>query len=465
VRSVRLQADVRLTAFAEAAASLAEAKRRRKPVATSKEDVVTFRRLAVIALIFVGASVAWSVLGGSLIARTGQFDGRLEHEVELLWGGQHRQVAPNAWIQRPVVQTEVVETKDEKGRVVRKEVRKPAFHSVPAALQSTHAAVDLDLEHRRKGLLWYSTYTVTFSSTYTFRNPDNEPRELRVRFPLPAQNALFDNFVFVVDGRPATLGNDVSKEIVSSVQAPAAGVVTLDVQYRSRGLGNWTYAFSTTGAASVRDFNLVMRTNFRDIDFPAGTVSPGVKTETPNGWTLTWTFANLISGQAIAMALPEKLNPGPFAARVTFFAPVSLLFFLAVMVMVGAASGPSLHPMHYWFIAAAFFAFHLLLAYLVDHVSVHVAFAIAAAVSLALVVSYLRVVTGMRDALLKAALAQAIFLVLFSYAFFFEGFTGLAITVGAILTLFALMQMTARVSWDEAFGAGGVKDHSHASHG
>jgi inner membrane protein involved in colicin E2 resistance len=207
----------------------------------------------------------------------------------------------------------------------------------------------------------------------------------------------------------------------------------------------------------------VMRTNFRDIDFPAGTVSPGVKTETPTGWALTWTFANLISGQSIGMELPEKLNPGPFAARVTFFAPVSLLFFLAVMVMVGATSGPSLHPMHYWFIAAAFFAFHLLLAYLVDHVSVHTAFAVSAAVSLGLVVSYLRVVTGMRDALLKAGVAQAIFLVLFSYAFFFEGFTGLAITVGAILTLFVLMQMTARVSWDDVFSAGVPQEQGHAS--
>ena len=28
---------------------------------------------------------------------------------------------------------------------------------------------------------------------------------------------------------------------------------------------------------------------------------------------------------------------------------------VAVMVMLGVTSGPSLHPMHYWFIAAAFF--------------------------------------------------------------------------------------------------------------
>ena len=58
--------------------------------------------------------------------------------------------------------------------------------------------------------------------------------------------------------------------------------------------------------------------------------------------------------------------------------------------------------MHYWFIAAAFFAFHLLLAYLVDHISVHSPSQFGAAVSMALVVSYLRLVTGMRHALLQA---------------------------------------------------------------
>jgi inner membrane protein involved in colicin E2 resistance len=178
-----------------------------------------------------------------------------------------------------------------------------------------------------------------------------------------------------------------------------------------------------------------------------------VKSATAEGWRLDWRFSNLISGQAIGMTLPERLNPGPFAARVTFFAPVPLLFFLTVMVMIGATHGPVLHPMHYWFVSAAFFAFHLLLAYLVDHVSVHLAFGTASIVSLSLVVSYLRHVVGMRQALLRAGLAQLVFLILFSYAFFFEGFTGLTITIGAIITLYALMQMTARLSWDEVFQA------------
>jgi hypothetical protein len=76
-------------------------------------------------------------------------------------------------------------------------------------------------------------------------------------------------------------------------------------------------------------------------------------------------FASLAAGQRIGIDTPNRLNPGPLAARITFFAPVSLLFFFTVMVTLGVLKGRSLHPMNYFFLAAAFFAFHLLLAYLV----------------------------------------------------------------------------------------------------
>jgi len=53
---------------------------------------------------------------------------------------------------------------------------------------------------------------------------------------------------------------------------------------------------------------------------------------------------------------------------------------------------------------------------------------------------------------MEVALAQVIYLVGFSYAFFFEGFTGLAVTTGSIITLFVVMQMTARINWFARFG-------------
>ena len=83
--------------------------------------------------------------------------------------------------------------------------------------------------------------------------------------------------------------------------------------------------------------------------------------------------------------LPQKLQPGPLAGEISFFAPISLFFFIVVMLVITLVKRVDLHPMHFFFLSAAFFSFHLLLAYLVDHISIHLAFVIASAVSLILV--------------------------------------------------------------------------------
>ena len=105
----------------------------------------------------------------------------------------------------------------------------------------------------------------------------------------------------------------------------------------------------------------------------------------------------------------------------------------------------------YLFLAATFFSFHLLFSYLVDHVSPFPAFLIASAVSLLLTASYVRLAVDWKFAIRSAGFWQLVFLVLFAYAFFFEGYTGLTITIGAILTLAAMMKLTGRVNWEEAF--------------
>jgi inner membrane protein involved in colicin E2 resistance len=122
------------------------------------------------------------------------------------------------------------------------------------------------------------------------------------------------------------------------------------------------------------------------------------------------------------------------------------------MVIIGVVKERSLHPMNYFFLAAAFFAFHLLFAYLVDVVELAPAFAISSVVSLGLVTSYLRIVQGLKAAFLEAGVAQLVFLVGFSLAFFHEGQTGLTVAIGSVVTLFILMQLTARVRWGEVFG-------------
>ena len=236
--------------------------------------------------------------------------------------------------------------------------------------------------------------------------------------------------------------------------------LVVDVRYRSQGLDTWRYDFgggATQSVAQVRDFELKMATNFDDIDFPDNTLSPTSKRRSGRGWHLLWDYENLVSGYSLAMAMPEKLQPGPLAGRISFFAPVSLFFFFFVMLLITTLRRIELHPVNYFFLAAAFFAFHLLLAYLVDHIDIHIAFLISSAVSLALVVSYLRLVVGMRFAAVEAGLTQFLYLVLFSYAFFFKGFTGLTVTIGSILTLFVAMQLTGRIRWSERLASASVR--------
>jgi hypothetical protein len=415
---------------------------------------MTVSRLVAIVAIFLATTAAWFTLGTSLVVRTGEHDARLAQEVALLWGGPHTQVAPRAWVEIPRERIDTVEERDAAGQVLHtRQVARTVVECLDAPLEQTRADVVFDLDHRRKGLLWYDTYGVSFRATYRFRNPEGSARTLVASFTFPSKQAIYDDFVVALNGQAAPGETDLSKGVTVRAPVGPGQEAVLAVSYRSRGLDWWKYSLGDDRVERVHDFQLVARTGFDRVDFPAGSMSPTTKVREGGGWLLTWRFADLVSGQAIGVDLPNRVNPGPLASRITFFAPVSLLFFLTVMVMLGVTSGESLHPMNYFFISAAFFAFHLLLAYLVDHVEVNVAFAVAAAASIALVVSYVRVLAGMRRALVRVAVAQLIFLVLFSYAFFFEGTTGLTITVGAVVTLFVLMQMTAHVDWGEVFAA------------
>ena len=151
------------------------------------------------------------------------------------------------------------------------------------------------------------------------------------------------------------------------------------------------------------------------------------------------------------MVMPEKLQPGPLAGRISFFAPVSLFFFFFLMLIITTIRGIELHPMNYFFLAAAFFSFHLLTCLSGGSCLNSPRLRNFVAVSIFLVVSYLRLVVGMGFAGREAAFAQFVYLVTFSYAFFLKGFTGLAITIGSVITLFVAMQVTGRIRWADKF--------------
>jgi inner membrane protein involved in colicin E2 resistance len=403
------------------------------------------RQIAAIVVIFMCTAVAWSILGTTIFTRTYSFDEALKGRVASIWGAPHVQKPPTATTTKEVVRK--VEASENGKTVIRTE---KDYIVKPLTLEGSQLTVALELEHRQKGLLWYSTYKVAFAGSYLLKNATEE-ETADVVVTLPTTQASYDEVVFTVDGDAVPFINEKSS-LRGTVRIARGHTALLIVRYRSQGLDSWRYQFGDD-VAQVKNFQLKMTTNFKDIDFPDNTLSPAHKKETTSGWELTWESKNLLSGFQIGMVLPEKLQPGPLAGRISYFAPVSLLFFFFLMFIITTLRRIELHPMNYFFLACAFFSFHLLLAYLVDHISIHAAFVICSVVSLGLVISYLRLVVGLRFAAVEAGLAQLIYLVLFSYAFFFKGFSGLAVTIGSIITLFLVMQITGRIRWSEKFAA------------
>jgi hypothetical protein len=379
-------------------------------------------RLFAIIFIFGVVSLAWLALGGTMWARTEMLDSSLSKEMASLWGPEVLVQTSPYWASRSSA------------------ARTDADSIAPSASRIT---ADIKHEHRYKGLLWYST--------------------------LPDGITSHDGLRIAVDGKDVPIQSEQKQTGRLSVPISRDAEHIVSVAFTTYGQDVWLYApadvseghsweyddgvISTSGTMTeLKEFSLTITTNFRDIDYPRGARSPTKKANPDDGgMAASWQYASFVTNQAMGIVMPPRPNAGPIAARMSFFAPVSLLFFFTVLFTVVVLKGIPLHPMHYMFISAGFFAFHILLAYLADIINIHAAFWICSAVSVFLVVSYMRLVASMKFAVIYVGLAQLVYLVGFSYAFFWKGKTGLAVTIGAIATLFVLMQATGKVKWAEVF--------------
>jgi inner membrane protein involved in colicin E2 resistance len=432
---------------------------------------VFVKRFLAIAVIWLGCTVAWMILGGTLNLRTNSTSGSLSNEVNALWGPPGQQAPPLAKYQKTVLTEEVTVEQKAEGST-KKIVQHETKVDVPLTLDSSKVHAKLTLEQQRKGLIWFPTYGIDFRAEYSFLNDALGPHDVTVHFPLQTtgttenggmrgsltNTASFDGFLVQDEHGQAVEYQIVAGEAVFSRQFAAGERQKFRIAYRTRGTSSFRYLMAQ-GTGRVNDLTVQIDTNFANVDFPTDTLSPTSRTLSPNGFSGKWHFDSLISTSAIGIELPQLLNPGPLATKVTLFAPVSLLFFFFVVAVLGQVRGHELHPMHYFLLSCAFFAFHLLFSYLVDRLSIGTSFAIASGVSVFLVVSYARLFVGWTFALREIGIAQLLYLVLFSYTFFWDGFTGLAITIGAIATLFFVMQVTGRTDWRLA---GQARQHAPA---
>src|SRR5882762_6695138 len=110
-------------------------------------EVPMVRHIIAIVLIFIATTVAWAILGSTLLYRTYRSDSELRGRVQSTWGAPQEQLPPAATWSETV--TTIVGS-IENGKSVRRPSQVTTSGTLP--LERTRAQVALDLTHRLKGL-------------------------------------------------------------------------------------------------------------------------------------------------------------------------------------------------------------------------------------------------------------------------------------------------------------------------
>src|SRR5260221_10218563 len=194
-----------------------------------------FKRIAAIIGIFACTCIAWMILCTSIFYRTDNLVPVLSSRGGSTWGTAQEQRPPAVNYFTDEVKTGVVE--EDKKKIEKQEHYNLAHSWV---IESSHLGADFQIDYRKKGLLWFSTYKVAFDGTYTFRNPTEQDRVFTIRLPLPAKQAVYDNLQLALDGTPLSLSYG-GAEVSATGRVAANGTGTLKAGYRSQGLDTWGY--------------------------------------------------------------------------------------------------------------------------------------------------------------------------------------------------------------------------------
>ena len=152
----------------------------------------------VFAVVFIwfGTSIAWLVLGGVMQTRVSGSAREMSERVEGLWGTQQVQLAPKA-------ASSAVDADPAPAPAGTASATDTATALSP---MSTDIDVSLDLDQRLKGLRWFSLYDVSFDGKWTFKNEAETPMNVRLAFPLPEAQGVYDDVRFLRVA-PSTVGD------------------------------------------------------------------------------------------------------------------------------------------------------------------------------------------------------------------------------------------------------------------
>lgn len=379
--------------------------------------------LITILLCVVALSIGWDLFAERMGDRTERADAA-SSDVARIWGGPLLQPHPTIRWRRTDAAT--VET-------------------AAGELASTHVAVDLDAEYRRKGLTEYPGYETGFTGEYAFKNPSKDAASFvafTVGLPTERDALMLRDVRLLIDGVEDPEHTEYApQKIIWTGQLAADKAAKFTVSFRARGMTTFGYTFAPTRAGQdasaskpVTAFDLVMRIKGvpGQIDFPVGSMAPTSDDGGADVRTLTWKVDRLLTSFDVGVKLPDNRGVTVAMERLTRKAPA--FYFMFAIGLLWALTGVrrGARALHVLAMSGAYFIFFPLATYL----TAYLPWTVACSISLAGITA-LMVVHGFRFVNQKAgarvAACSGFFLAVPTVAHLIPAHTGIILIVGGFI--------------------------------
>jgi hypothetical protein len=272
--------------------------------------------LAVVVLLAQVLGVLRTYLRKS-VAHFQQTHGRITeanyNAVQTIWGAEQTQRELTLQVYYDEEVTERTEFEDPaKPALIRKKIVRRHIIGNPFVA----AAHDITLKQnpRKKGSALYGGYETTCRFSWKLKSPADRETKGTLRFPLPAQGAMYDELTATindVDVLPKMELSDAALVLTRDLAAHEEFIVA--IAFKSRGMSQWY--FQVPEQREIRDFTLAL--NLPDLpktklNYPEGCMSPtDVKpTADSRGSLLTYRLDHAISHKGMGVSFPTLPQPG-----------------------------------------------------------------------------------------------------------------------------------------------------------
>lgn len=404
------------------------------------EFVLKVLKYALIGAFFVGFSGASLAIGLRIDDRHSSTYTRSLKAVQQIWGGAIIQYPPTF----TYAEAETREYTNEKtGKVESRQIQVAR----DVGIQTQNVRVNVTSNIRQKGLLKFAGYGLEFDGEYVIRNRESGARIFRFNFALPENAGNITGIEILLADQPHTADTNLADGFQWYGVLRPGEERHFRIKYQANGTDRFDYLLGAN-QLEVGQLDFKLTTDFSDYRIPEEAMAPGQEAADDQQTKIEWASKNLVTGQNIALRFLIEGNYGKVASKLFFYAPLALLLFTGFLLIMNAAKDVRLHPMHFLFLMTGFFVFYLFGSYIISFVHILLGIGLALGLSTGIMLYYAYLIRKGDEFFQSVAFGTAMFQWIFSIAFFFPAYTGLMITLAAIISLVALMRATATIDWE-----------------